>query len=403
MPDKILCVDDDTNILEGYKRHLRKGFELTTAVGPEQGLQMVMEQGPFAVVVSDLKMPGMNGIEFLAQVRTREPDTVRMLLTGNAELHTAIDAINQGQIFRFLTKPCSPEALADALKAGLAQHHLITAERELLDHTLSGSIRVLTEVLALVNPEAFGRSARITRYVEAIAQNLHVSELWSIKTAAMLSQIGCVILPESVLKKVYEGQRLTDEESQLFKQHPLVGCDLIAKIPRMKYVAEIIKFQDIYYDGVGTAGDARKGTAIPMEARILKVALDFDTLESAGKSKAEAFDAMQQRKGWYDPAVVDALKSAFAKEIKYEVKTTVVAEMREGMILGDDIHSSQHVLLASKGQQVSQSMILRLQSFRKSIGVREPFTVLLPIETADAIGVAPSQTTSPPIPMLKAS
>ncbi len=162
---------------------------------------MVVEQGPFAVVVSDLKMPGMSGIEFLAQVRTREPDTVRILLTGNAELHTAIDAINEGQIFRFLTKPCSPETLAEALKAGLVQHHLITAERELLDHTLSESIRVLTEVLALVNPEAFGRSARITRYVEAIAQNLHVSELWSIRTAAMLSQIGCVILPESVLQE----------------------------------------------------------------------------------------------------------------------------------------------------------------------------------------------------------
>lgn len=104
MADRVLCVDDDPNILEGYKRQLRKEFELATAVGPEQGLRMVTEQGPFAVVVSDLQMPGMNGIDFLAQVRTHEPDTVRMLLTGNAELQAAIDAINQGQIFRFLTK-----------------------------------------------------------------------------------------------------------------------------------------------------------------------------------------------------------------------------------------------------------------------------------------------------------
>ena len=300
-----------------------------------------------------------------------------MLLTGNAELQATIDAINQGQIFRFLTKPCTPEALANALKAGLAQHRLITAERELLEQTLSGCIGVLSEVLALVNPEAFGRSARITRYVESIAENLHVSELWSIKTAAMLSQIGCVILPESVLKKVYRGEVLTGEESQLFNQHPFIAYDLIAKIPRMKRVAEIIKFQDKYYDGVGMPGDTQQGNAIPMEARILKVALDFDALESSGKSKAEAFGDMQQRKGWYDPAVIDALKAAFAKEIKYEVKTTVVADLLEGMILAEDIQSSQNVLLASKGQQVTQSMILRLQSFRKSGGVREPFTVLL--------------------------
>jgi response regulator RpfG family c-di-GMP phosphodiesterase len=213
--------------------------------------------------------------------------------------------------------------------------------------------------------------------VESIAENLHVSELWSIKTAAMLSQIGCVILPESVLKKVYRGEVLTGEESQLYNQHPFIAYDLIAKIPRMKRVAEIIKFQDKYYDGVGMPGDTQQGNAIPMEARILKVALDFDALESSGKSKFEAFGNMQQRKGWYDPEVIDALKTAFAKEIKYEVKTTVVAELLEGMILAEDIQSSQNVLLASKGQQVNQSMILRLQSFRKSGGVREPFTVML--------------------------
>ncbi|MEP6934211.1 MAG: HD domain-containing phosphohydrolase, partial [Nitrospirota bacterium] len=370
----------DPNILEGYKRQLRKEFELVTAVGPEEGLRMVTEQGPFAVVVSDLQMPGMNGVEFLAKIRAHEPDTVRMLLTGNAELQAAIDAINQGQIFRFLTKPCTPEVLANALNAGLAQHHLITAERELLEHTLSGSIRVLCEILALVNPEAFGRSSRITRYVEAIAAHLHVSELWSIKTAAMLSQIGCVILPESILRKVYRGEVLTAEESQLFNQHPFVAYDLLAKIPRMQRVAEIIKLQDKYYDGYGVEGDTKQGNTIPMEARILKVALDFDALESAGKSKTEAFRDMTQRKGWYDPAVIDAMKIAFAKEIKCEIRTAVVADLREGMILAEDVQSSQHVLLASKGQLVTSSMIRRLQNFSTTVGVREPFTVLLPIK-----------------------
>ena len=403
MADRILCVDDDPNILEGYKRQLRKEFELVTAVGPEQGLRMVTEQGPFAVVVSDLQMPGMNGVEFLAQVRAHEPDTVRMLLTGNAELQAAIDAINQGQIFRFLTKPCTSELLGVALNAALAQHRLITAERELLEQTLSGSIRVLCEVLALVNPEAFGRSSRITRYVESIAAHLHVSEMWSIKTAAMLSQIGCVILPESILKKVYRGEVLTGEESQLFNQHPFVAYDLIAKIPRMKRVAEIIKLQDKYYDGLGVPGDTQQGNTIPMEARILKVALDFDALESAGKSKAEAFGEMKQRKGWYDPAVIEAMKAAFAMQIQYEIWTAVVAELHEGMILAEDIQSSQNVLLASKGQQVTPSMIMRLQSFSKTVGVREPFTVLLPIKLDGTSAGIPAQATSQPLHMLKAS
>jgi response regulator RpfG family c-di-GMP phosphodiesterase len=326
-----------------------------------------------------------------------------MLLTGNAELQAAIDAINQGQLFRFLTKPCTSELLGGALKAALAQYHLITAERELLEQTLSCSVRVLCEVLALVNPEAFGRSSRITRYVELIAAHLHVPELWSIKTAAMLSQIGCVILPESILKKVYRGEVLTGEESQLFNQHPFVAYDLIAKIPRMKRVAEIIKFQDKYYDGYGVPGDTQQGNTIPMEARILKVALDFDALESAGKSKAEAFGDMKQRKGWYDPAVIDAMKAACTQEIQYETRTAVVDDLREGMILAEDIQSSQHVLLASKGQQVTQSMVMRLENFSKTVGVQEPFTVLLPIKLEGTSAGIAAQATSQPVHMLKAS
>ncbi len=382
MTDAILCVDDDANILEGYRRQLRKEFTLDTAVGPEEGLRAIAERGPFAVVVSDLRMPGMDGVQFLSKVRTQAPETVRMLLTGNADLDAAVEAINQGQIFRFLSKPCPPELLAGALKAGLAQHGLITAERELLERTLSGSIGVLCDILALVNPEAFGRSSRISRYVEAIAAHLHVTELWAIKTAAMLSQIGCVILPEAVLGKVYRGETLTPEESQLFNQHPFVAADLIARIPRMKRVAEIIRFQDKYYDGYGVPGDNRQGNEIPMEARILKVALDFDALESAGKTKTEAFEQLKQRKGWYDPTIVEALKTAFAQEIKYEVRTAVVADLQEGMILAEDITSAKGILLASKGQEVNRSMVLRLQNFSRTVGVREPFTVLVRMQQA---------------------
>ena len=403
MADRVLCIDDDSNILEGFRRQLRKEFELVTAIGSEQGLRMVTEEGPFAVVVSDFHMPGMNGVELLAQVRTHAPDTVRILLTGNADLQAAIDAINQGQIFRFLTKPCKSEALVSAITAALAQHRLITAQRELLEETLSGSIEVLSAVLALVNPEAFGRTSRITRYVESIAAHLQVSEMWCIKTAAMLSQIGCVILPESVLKKVCRGEVLTDEESQLFKQHPFVAYDLVAKIPRMRQVAEIIKLQDKYYDGYGVEGDTKHTNTIPMEARILKVALDFDALESAGKSKAEAFSEMTQRKGWYDPAVIDAMHAAFAKEIKYDIRTVVVANLVESMVLAEDIQSSQHVLLASKGQHVTQSMMMRLHSFGKTVGVREPFKVLIPMNLEDVLGGSPGVPASQPAHRLKAS
>ena len=108
MTDTILCVDDDANLLEGLKRQLRKQFTLETALSGEAGLVVVKEDGPFAVVVSDMRMPGMNGARFLAQVRAMAPDTVRILLTGQTDIQDAIVAVNEGHIFRFLTKPCPP-------------------------------------------------------------------------------------------------------------------------------------------------------------------------------------------------------------------------------------------------------------------------------------------------------
>ena len=132
MNEKILCVDDEPNILEAYRRTLRKRFELDVACGGEEALQAIAQRGPYAVLVADMRMPGMNGVELLAKVRQIAPLTVRMMLTGNTDLQTAIDAVNQGHIFRFLTKPCSPEDFANALEAGLEQHRLLTAERQLL-------------------------------------------------------------------------------------------------------------------------------------------------------------------------------------------------------------------------------------------------------------------------------
>ena len=377
MNERILCVDDDVNILEGYRRQLRKEFSPEIAVGSTEGLQVLTTQGPFSVVVSDLQMPEMNGIQFLSKVRELSPDTTRLLLTGKADLQSAIDAINQGQIFRFLTKPCSSDQLADALTAGVSQYRLVTAERELLEQTLSGSIKVLCEVLSLVNPEAFGRSARITRLAEAIAGHMHIAELWPIKIAALLSQIGCVILPEAVLKKVYRGEPLTSDESQLYNQHPYVAADLVAKIPRMKHVGDIIRLQDKHYDSGAGPDHARSSSPAPVEARILKVALDFDALESAGKTRLQAINDLKNRTGRYDPNVLNALHEVIADSPKYDVHRIRACQLRLGMILGEDVRANSDVVLASKGQEVNESITLRIQSSARMTGVKEPFIVLV--------------------------
>jgi FixJ family two-component response regulator len=130
--NKVLFVDDEIPILEGYRRLLHREFPVTTAVGAEEGLAAIRTEGPFAVVISDMRMPGMTGAEFLAKVREKSPATIRMLLTGYSDLDAAISAVNQGQIFRYLTKPCEKEILVEAIQSGLDIYRSAIAEKEIV-------------------------------------------------------------------------------------------------------------------------------------------------------------------------------------------------------------------------------------------------------------------------------
>jgi CheY-like chemotaxis protein len=156
MNERVLCVDDDPNVLAGYQRGLRKQWHLETASSGQAALGLLETQGPYAVIVADMQMPGMNGVELLTRARTLAPDTVRIMLTGNADQKTAVEAVNEGHVFRFLNKPCSAEMLALVLDAAVRQYRLVVAERELLEKTLSGSVKILTEILSLQDPRTFG-------------------------------------------------------------------------------------------------------------------------------------------------------------------------------------------------------------------------------------------------------
>jgi len=379
MAEKILFVDDDANILAGYQRQLRKAFEVDTALGGEQGLQAVTQKGPYAVIVSDLRMPDMDGIQFLSRVREIAPDSVRMMLTGFADLQTSIQAVNEGNVFRFLTKPCDAETMGRSLLMGVNQYRLIMAERELLEETLRGSIKVLTQILSLLNPEAFGRASRITRYVREIATILKATGAWQLETAAMLSQIGCIMLPETAWKKIYHGQPLNPEEMQLFAMHPFIASDLLKNIPRLETVAEIIAYQAKRFDGSGDPQDQRQGKEIPLGGRILKLVLDFDTLEASGLAKSAAIMELKKRPGWYDPAVLAALEAVIWIEARYTVREVSSDELDEGMILDDDIWTQTGTLLITKGQEVSSIIKKRLKNFAETVGVKEPIRVLVPL------------------------
>ncbi len=378
--EKILCVDDEINILLSCQRSLRKKFQIEIALDGEKGLEAVASRGPYAVIVSDMRMPGMDGIQFLTRVKEMAPDSVRMMLTGVADQHTAIEAVNEGNIFRFLSKPCSLENLAKTLEAGVQQYRLVTAEKELLEKTLSGSVQVLTDVLSLVNPTAFGLAARVRRLVSRLAAVLQVPNAWQVEIATMLSHVGCVTVPEETLMKIYKRQPLSPEESRMFQAHPQIGHDLIVRIPRLEPVAEIIAYQEKLYDGQGLPQDDKRGPHIPLGARILKVALDFDKLDSTGFSKAKAYEELKKREGWYDPAVIKALKEALAGEINYDSRSTKVEELSLNMLLAEDLLSPKGLLLLAKRHEVTSSLRERLRNLVLKKLITEPIKVLVPSE-----------------------
>ena len=375
---RILLVDDESSILDGLRRQLRRDFAVTTATSGPAGLRLLEEDPGFAVVMSDMRMPDMDGATFLARVRQQAPAAVRLLLTGQADIDAAISAINDGQIFRFLTKPCPPELLLEALRAAAEQHRLLTAERELLEHTLRGSVQALLESLALANPTAFARAMRIKRLVADLVDQLGVADHWEIQIAAMLSQIGTVTLPPAVVDKLHRGHELTDNEQAMVDRLPRIAERLLAGIPRLEQVREAIRWQQRRFDGrdpqPGPAGEA-----IPLGARLLRVALDFDPLESRGLAAGEAVAALRQQRGRYDPAVLDAL--AWVRRGAADAEPTVEiapSELRPGMRLASDVRSSGGMLLVGRGQVVTDGLLERLRNFSAQAQIEDLVSVVAP-------------------------
>lgn len=379
MTERILFVDDEPNVLSAIKRQLANKFRIDTATAPQEALKAISQNGSYAVVVSDLRMPVMDGIQFLSKVRDMSPDTIRIMLTGNADLGAAIKAVNEGSVFRFLTKPCAEDELVNVLNNGLKQYRLVTAEKELLEKTLKGGVEVMADLLSMANPEAFGRSLRVSRTVTEIASRLEVSDLWQLDTAVMLSQIGWLLLPAHALRKLYDGKKLTSAETKTLNMNPMISADLIKNIPRMEQVAEIILYQNKRFDGTGQPDEKRWGKLIPLGSRILKVALDFDLLEAQGITKGDALAQMNDRTGWYDPEVMKALEKAVGIEKNFQVREVKVFELKTHMILDQDVRSTKGQLLISKRRELNEVALKRLKYFDQNSSIEEPIRVLVPV------------------------
>jgi len=354
----VLCVDDEPQILQGLTLHLRRQYRVVTADGAAAALKLVAEGSAPAVILSDMRMPVMDGAALLKRMLELRPETTRILLTGEASRDATVSAVNEGQIFRFLTKPCSPDDLRGAVEAGVIQHRLVTAEKVLMQETLIGCIHALIDVLAMTNPVAFGRANRVKRSVIDLAAAVGLKDFWQLEAAAMLSQIGYISLPPELVEKLYYGKRLTAEERVLAEGAPRVAQALLGRIPRIEPVMEILMAsQDQKADEPG-------GGLLKSGADILRLILAYDSLIVAGNSVVASLQSLRSRAPIYGAALVETFAALVGNLVENEdIVELPVGSVKPGMIILDDLRTAVGTLLVPKGFEVTNAFLERKRNF----------------------------------------
>jgi response regulator RpfG family c-di-GMP phosphodiesterase len=366
MATDILIIDDDLNLLAAMKRQLRGRFPLRTVEGGEAAIAHLKEtQEPPAVIVCDMRMGGIDGVETLRQAKDLAPDAVRLMLTGNADMQTAIDAINNGSIFRFLTKPCPPAILEAGLEAALEQHRLITAERELLEKTLAGSIKVMMDLLAMTYPQGYSRATRIRKWVRKLNTSANMPHRWQLDIAAMLAPMGMMSLPDEILSKIHRGTPLTDAELRFYERVPELARDIISNIPRLQGVAQIVYLQSRGFDGSGFPEDGPTGVEIPIDARILKILNDLSEISKGMNPTAIDFAVLEVNASHYDMALFRKIKATLETLVSSKKKTLQTAVLLPGMDLAEDVLGKGGRLILSGLTPLSETHIERLRTLAK--------------------------------------
>jgi len=380
--EKILLVDDEPRILSSYKRQLRKFYKIDTAESGPDGLKLIEERDePYAVVVADMRMPIMDGVEFLLQVKTASPLSVRMMLTGNADQETAIKAVNEGSIFRFMNKPIPEGQLVANLAAGIRQHRLLNAEKEILEKTLHGCIKLLTEILSLAETTVFERASRIREDIKSIATSLKMASSWEMEAAAMLAPIGFVILPPELKEKVLQGLPLTGEEAKMVTEIPDIGYRLLSNIPRLEQVADMVQMSRKSLSELSPDGAELDIGSVEFQAHMLSAMIDLVEAEALGKPLVEVFDSMREMEGKYDVRFLNAAEEQLSQRKRSGTVRVLALDVKAkeiliGDILKSDVVTQDNRRLLAAGTQITPTFLERVQRYNRLVGIQEPVQIL---------------------------
>ncbi len=312
---KILIVDDEPDNLQLLFRTLRRDYDVTKANGPLEALE-ILKDNSFQCILSDHKMPDMDGVEFLKRSENMYPDTIRLLVTAYSDVDILMNAINYAKIYRYIKKPYSPEELLHTVQLALEYYQLKEDNKKLifdLKDLFSGTINAIMDALDSKDSYTLGRSRRVAFYTTKMIEVMDISktERAVIELAALLHDIGMIGVQEEILHKV---EKLTDAERAEIKKHVFYSVKILEDIKQLERVTEIIKYHHEYYNGEGYPY-GKKGEDIPLGARIIAIADAYDALVSfrpyrEGLSPEDALDRIRQKRGTqFDPKILDIFES----------------------------------------------------------------------------------------------
>lgn len=423
----LLLVDDEPNILSSLRRVLRSGsYQIHTAGSGEQGLEILSSER-IDLVISDMRMPGMDGAQFLEQVAKRWPDTVRLLLTGYADLESTISAINKGSIYKYFSKPWEDNDLKlsvqhalehkrleqerdrllaltqrqneelKELNAGLenkvrertsalrdAMEQLDIAHKALKNNYVT-SVKIFSNLIDMRAGMVAGHSGRVAEQARTLARRMGMSDEQAeqVEFAGLLHDIGLIGVPDTLFEKAID--QMNEEERQQMMMHPSVGQGVLMSLEPLQEASRYILHHHEHCDGSGYP-DRLKGADIPLGARILAVVSDYDAAQngrlfSERLSPGEALEYVKQHSGtYYDPRVVDEFVAEHSQADSRKIDRVVVKlasnELRCGMVLAENLTTTDGILLLTKGYTLVDNLIFKIRELEENLGKKLDIRVL---------------------------